>query len=284
MSSLSTIYPKCKNEENHVVSSKLFKVGINNLGCDWGELLTITKTTESMYFYGSNKSQTIYVTEQNSLCLFYSATATKWKTNDNKGILKQGGVVLFDCNQPFTYSVNQSNSIILIIIPYQIYDAENITKMLEGRGFIYSRFILSILREIDNDNVNALKNKLFSLINILPVVSENHASNKRLSLFERIKKIIHAHALDNFFSLDKASSLSFCSKRKLHNCLAKEGTSYSKMIHEYRIEYFAEQLIIDRQAKVKTLCYKSGFNSPSYAAKQFKLVKGVTPVRYRRTF
>jgi AraC-like DNA-binding protein len=281
MGSLSAFYDRNKEDASYLISSKHYKININNLGADWSELFTITKITEYLYIEGNKQSQNIRIGEVDCLCLFYSTTTAKWKTDDNNGVLKQGGIVLFDCRQSFTYTVWQSSSVILIMIPYQIYDAGNITKMLEGRGFIYSGFILSILREMDNGNDHELKNKIFSLVHILPVVSENVNTSKLLSLFEKIKRVIHAHALDTFFSLDKAASLSFCSKRKLHNCLATEGTSYSKMVNDYRINYLAEQLVTDRRARVETLCYKSGFNSPSYASKQFKLVKGVTPLRYR---
>ena len=284
MRSLATLYDSAKGDSNQLISSKHYKININKLGFDWNELFTVTKTTDCTYFGGNNTNQSIPVTEFDCLCLFYCTTTTKWSTEDKNGVLKQGGVVLFDCRQSFRYTLRRSSSVVLITIPYQVYDAINITKMLEGRGFIYSGFILSILREIDMDNDSMLKNKLLSLIHILPVVSDNVASSKIVSLFERIKRIIQAHALDTFFSLDKAAALSFCSKRKLHNSLAEEGTSYSKMVQDYRIDYLADQLVTDRSAKVETLCYKSGFNSPSYAAKQFKLVKGVTPVRYRGTF
>ena len=284
MKSLSELYDRAKGEANHLISSKHYQININKLGFDWKELFTVTKTTDCLYFDGNSTSQTISVTEPDCLCLFYCTTTTKWSTEDSNGVLKQGGVVLFDCRQSFKYDLNRSSSVILITVPYQVYDAINITKMLEGRGFIYSGFILSILREIDGDNDSELKHKLLSLIHILPVVSKNVASSKILSLFEKIKRVIQAHALDTFFSLDKAAALSFCSKRKLHNCLVEEGTSYSKMVQDYRIDYLAEQLVTDRRARVETLCYKSGFNSPSYAIKQFKLVKGVAPVRYRGSF
>ena len=281
MKSLAALYDR--GNARYLLLNKYYQININKLGFDWNELFTVTKTTESIYFDSNSPNQSPSITESNCLCLFYSTTTTKWSTMDKKGVLKQGGVVLFDCRQSFKYTLNKSGSVIFIMIPHQVYDAINISKMLEGRNFIYSGFITSILRDIDSGNYDysVLKNKLLSLIHILPIISEDVPSSKSLSLFERIKRIIQTHALDPFFSLNKAAALSFCSKRKLHNCLAEKGVSYSKLVQNFRIDYLAEQLITDRSAKVETLCYKSGFNSASYATKQFKLVKGVTPVRYR---
>ena len=64
----------------------------------------------------------------------------------------------------------------------------------------------------------------------------------------------------------------------------QRGIQMTKMVSNYRIYCLAEQLLIDRHAKIETLCYKSGFNSPSYASKQFKLIKGVTPAQYRGVY
>lgn len=94
--------------------------------------------------------------------------------------------------------------------------------------------------------------------------------------------VIEKHALDPQFSLSKAASLSFCSKRTFHVCLSKQGLSYSKLINDFRINYLAEQLLMDQGSRVDSLCYNSGFKSPSYASKQFKFLKGISPKQYRK--
>jgi transcriptional regulator GlxA family with amidase domain len=95
-------------------------------------------------------------------------------------------------------------------------------------------------------------------------------------------KVLNTHALDPSFSLDKAAKLLFFSKRKLHNFLVKNGTSYSKVIMEYRVNYLAGKIVQQNGLLIKTLCSQSGFNSVNTANIAFKKIKGMSLSTYRK--
>jgi AraC-like DNA-binding protein len=233
--------------------------------------------------FNENSYQKVVFPGPDFICLFYSSSEIKWNNGNTTGILRSGGVAVFDCQKLFTYTVSTPAPVCFIFIPYQLYDRKVLKIILEGKNFIYSDIILSIIRSIDNEeNENLLKGKILSLVHMLSVVDDPTLPVVKLSLFERIINVIKEHALDPFFSLSKAASLSFCSKRTFHSCLSKQGLSYSKLINDFRINHLAEKLLMDKNLRVDSLCYNSGFNSPSYASKQFKLLKGISPKQYRK--
>lgn len=266
-----------------VVMSNIYKIKANHLDYGYDALLTVTKLTDLIYVNpGISKYKRVRFHEPGFLCLLYSKSEVFWENGNNKGVLRHGEIAVFDCKQPILYTLVQVDSMYVIFIPRCIYDEVTINEIIKSNSFSYLDYIVRIFENLKNkDNEIMLKNNILSIVNLLSVTEEKVLPIKIVSLFDEIVKIIHTHALDSLFSLDKAAALSFCSKRKLHNCLFDQGTSYSKLIHEYRVNHLAEQLLIDKASRVDTLCYKSGFNSASYAIKKFKSVKGMTPMQYR---
>ena len=251
----------------------------------YSTILEVTQETDVINIHTQvSFPQTIDFNKPNFLCLLYSTNKINWNNGHYNDSLEHGGITVFDSIQPFTYTA--SGSVSCIFIPYHFYDDKTVNTIIKGHQFIYSDSIQSIIREMicceDNDK---LHNKILSIIYLLPHVIENKPKNiNEISLYIRINKIIEDNFIDAFFSLDKAATLSYCSKRKLHNCLTEKKTSYSKLITEYRVNHLAKQLLLKRNSSIVTLCYESGFNSASYASKTFKIMKGMTPMQYRKTY
>lgn len=283
MDCLSSASINVESEKLNVASSNIYRVNINNLTCSEDSLLSVTRSTEFLYVDANPKLyRRIYFYDPGFLCLLYSTVDINWQHGDNNGVLKRGEVIVFNCNVTLSYMLERTGDVFVVLIPTGFYDV-GIVNLMTGRGcFVYFNFIVSIIESVNSDDsCLLLKYKIVAIINLLSVVIEIPVINSVLSQFERMKQIIHANALDPEFSLTKASALFFCSKRKLQKCLLEQGTSYSKLIHEYRINYISEQLLVNKTAKIDSLCYESGFNSPSYAISKFKSIKGMTPMRYR---
>jgi len=63
---------------------------------------------------------------------------------------------------------------------------------------------------------------------------------------------------------------------------SKTGKSYTQFIKEIKVSY-ACKLLKEDKLSVKEVCYECGFNNFSSFHKQFKVTKGVSPKKYRKT-
>ncbi|MUK25173.1 helix-turn-helix domain-containing protein [Aliivibrio fischeri] len=271
-------------KQQKYISHQFYEISIDEFSRNWIESIVVTKRLEIEPFESERIHRTNLTVSEKNVCLFYSSSPVQWQTELNKGILKGGSVVLFDHRESFELQSDTPFSTVCISISYQFYNATGLSDLFSIRGQFFSVFISEILRDIEQKDNIELKYKLLSLVYMLPVIHEKNKKLKEITLLDKIKRIIKTYALDSFFNLSKAAKMSFCSKRTLHNCLMKEGTTFTKLILKYRIEYLAEQLLVDRKSRVDAICYKSGFNSTSYAIKKFKSIKGVTPKQYRGNF
>jgi AraC-like DNA-binding protein len=250
--------------ENNVARQKTLKETCSNF-----------ITVSDFYLYEVKQKLTV---RDRYLCLFYSNIEISFDLNNNRGKLVPGGFILIDSNDEFYPYLEEGGDKLLIYIEKSFFDDQLIRSMFKG-CFAYPeiiRFILVSLtkrKEIEN-------NRLMLLLHALSIVEVPKAKGE--TLFDIIRKNIINNASDSCFSLDKAATLSFCSKRSLHNCLASEGTSYLKLLNEHRLSVLYNFLCIDNNSLIKILCYKSGFNSSGYAAKLFKTAYGVTPTEFRK--
>jgi AraC-like DNA-binding protein len=102
----------------------------------------------------------------------------------------------------------------------------------------------------------------------------------------RIDKIFQ-HTIDNFqqaISLTDVAEKIGMSVPAFCNYFKKSTKkTYATFVNEIRIGY-ACKFLIDTDANVIEVCYKSGFNTLTNFNKQFLKVKGTTPSDYRKSF
>ena len=63
----------------------------------------------------------------------------------------------------------------------------------------------------------------------------------------------------------------------------RTGKTFSQTLNEIRIGH-ACKLFIEEGLPVAEVCYRSGYNTPSYFNRQFKRLTGYAPLQYRKTF
>lgn len=85
-------------------------------------------------------------------------------------------------------------------------------------------------------------------------------------------------ALADVASLIHMSPPAFCKFFKKHT-----GKTFSHTLNEIRIGH-ACKLFIEQGLPVTEVCYRSGYNTPSYFNRWFKRITGVAPLQYRKKF
>ena len=63
----------------------------------------------------------------------------------------------------------------------------------------------------------------------------------------------------------------------------RTGKTFSRALNEIRIGH-ACRLFIEEGLPVAQVCYRSGYNHPSYFNRQFKAITGLAPLQYRQRF
>ena len=63
----------------------------------------------------------------------------------------------------------------------------------------------------------------------------------------------------------------------------RTGKTFSQTLNEIRVGH-ACKLFIEEGPPVAQVCYRSGYNTPSYFNRQFKRITGYAPLQYRKTF
>ena len=214
----------------------------------------------------------------NCFLLIYASSLIRWVNGRFSGSAYCSGVVLIDCSLPFIVSFDGLVKYKAIAIPYCVYSSDVLTRIKLREKSLYFDVISSIFEHANVSNKNFI-NKVWSLIHLLPITSDE----LDVDSITTVIKVLNTHALDPSFSLDKAAKLLFFSKRKLHNFLVQNGTSYSKLIADYRINVLAEKIIQQKSMPIKTLCHQSGFNSLNTANLAFKRIKGMSLSEYRKS-
>lgn len=137
------------NQQNFssTVTSSFYCIKLNSPNCGCNQLSQVIKSTEVLPFYFNKMSyQKVVFPGPDFICLFYSSSEIKWKNGNKAGVLRSGGVAVFDCQKLFTYTVSAPDSVCFIFIPYQLYDRKTLKIILEGNNFIYADIILSIIK------------------------------------------------------------------------------------------------------------------------------------------
>lgn len=135
--------------------------------------------------------------------------------------------------------------------------------------------------------------KLLGLIRVLDFMSKTdekqllasvgYSKIRKSSDFEKFDKA-HRYMIDNFqqdIKLGVVADLigmtptSFCRYFKKHT-----NKSFTTVLNEIRIGH-ACKLLIENELSISGICFESGFSNLSNFNEQFKMIKGVSPSRFR---
>ncbi|MCW5518532.1 response regulator [Aureitalea sp. L0-47] len=97
----------------------------------------------------------------------------------------------------------------------------------------------------------------------------------------RLKKVLDEKITEESFSVEEFSKDLHMSRMQLHRKLkALTGLSASEFLRTERLK-LAYELLQNKELNINEVCYKVGFNNPSYFSKCFKEAFGILPTEYR---
>lgn len=146
--------------------------------------------------------------------------------------------------------------------------------LLEAQGF--DRILL--LLEILDDLSKSRKHKLLSSGGYSNTL--NPAGSKRMSN-------VHGYVMRNFankITLEEVAEVANMTPSAFSRHFKRSANkTFSNFLSEIRIGY-ACKLLIEKQLNSSQACFQSGFNTLSNFNRQFKLITGMSPLKYKRMY
>lgn len=112
-----------------------------------------------------------------------------------------------------------------------------------------------------------------------PWILEN-LTNRDEQFIAKLEELLQARIADSSFCAAEIEQMANMSRSTLSRKIKQlYGTSPADYIRDKRLELAAE-IISSNKIRISEVCYKVGFNSPSYFAKCFKRKYGILPLEY----
>ena len=154
----------------------------------------------------------------------------------------------------------------------------------------------SVLKKLEQLQKESSFRKLLHLLEILNdlaqsdeydyLSTEGYPNNTNRREFERIQMIfgyIHENYQNNL-TLEEAASLVSLTKSSFCKFIKrKTKKTFSQIVNEVRISK-ATDLLINTEQNISEVCYRSGFNDPSYFYKQFAKIMKMSPKEFRDSY
>ncbi|WP_318448717.1 helix-turn-helix domain-containing protein [Photobacterium leiognathi] len=261
-----------------------------NNGHFFGSVQKKTTTLGLEFFLVKSTPQTIKFNISDSIYLLLSFSNFNVTCNDKTFSVDGNQVSIFDLSSPLVIDYPTTRIIKGILIPKKnlnIINKENITPgVIKDNIFEYS--FTEILTTI-NVNDNNLEKKLITISNIVQfyINSKNKVIYPSRSISARQKKIVDDAKkimIENIsdVSLSFVSDKLFVSRSTLQAAFSAHNLSFIKALTDIRIDKLKKELLNNENAKISTLCNDVGYQSISNAAKQFKIVTGLTFAEYKK--
>lgn len=144
-------------------------------------------------------------------------------------------------------------------------------RLEKAKGIYSFNFLTELLNEIILHGDRTL------LGNISGKSPSNHISYIRL---QKINLFLEEYSYKDV-TVEMVAAILHLNKTSLCRFLKREtGKTFSEHVNFYRITH-ACKLLRDSGNSVMEICYTTGFNNPAYFFRQFKKLKGSTPMAYR---
>lgn len=152
--------------------------------------------------------------------------------------------------------------------------AEKMEALLNRSGYPRLMTLLDILHLI------AMSSERTALASVVYAQSFPEADAPRISqVFEYLlKRYTEDISLADVAEQINMSRSAFCKYFK-----NRTGKTFSQLLNEIRVGH-ACKLLVEEDLPVTQVCYRSGYNTPSYFNRKFKSITGYTPLEYRKKF
>jgi AraC-like DNA-binding protein len=185
----------------------------------------------------------------------------EWITPICHGSLEHGGTIVLDCNQDYIVNFEHGHHTNIFVVPYIYYNdvtIDYIRKQNSIKNCITSDMINNLFETIIDHHDNDLDNKVLAIAN-LSTIDNLHSINDCL-LLSNIKFHIYKEiSKGNNVCLDSVAHSFYKSKRTLQLFLAKNGTSYNKIVNNIKLNKF---LMDNSNEYIYQKAHKAGYKSP----------------------
>ncbi|MGR5187743.1 helix-turn-helix domain-containing protein [Photobacterium damselae] len=275
---------KSSREWVKFISDGFYPLDIISTAADFSGEVDIVKYDDDFRF-ASVKSSSQEVKSEVCDEFFYlisTINPIRWFNGIGNGCLNNGGIVIFDCTKEMKYKFPESRVSNSFLIPYHYFkNGSDIDLIKHGGGLLYQDMIYQLLEGIHVDN-HSLLNRMHTIANLLTINDPIRISDDSIQLeFDIIKEFIHINAKNPNLSLDYMASQLLISRSKIQAILGKNGTNYTTLIKQARVNKLANSIKHNMTTSLYQLCFEHGYKSISSASAQFKSVKGMSLKQYR---
>ena len=104
-----------------------------------------------------------------------------------------------------------------------------------------------------------------------------------LSILSTVVHLIKSYIDDEILSINTMAEISGLSLRTLQRGLMANGTSYSALLEQARIEKSMDLLVMPDE-KIIDIAYTLGYSDPSHFSRAFRKWAGISPSAYRKQY
>ncbi|PSW58821.1 hypothetical protein C0W54_20830 [Photobacterium kishitanii] len=228
----------------------------------------------------SNKKDFVY--------FVYSRNKITWCNDKGKGVLQNGGFIIFDCNKPFKYEFHIETDVVCFLLPKSfLCVGKNV--FVNNNGSIkntrYDDILIELILGLFNYD-NQVKVKLAAITSLLAIaLYENDVVNlvtKSESEFKKMTNLIRMNIGNSELCLNFIASELHMSKSKAQKVFYKNGTSFRIVLKQSRVDALAIKLLSDGNKPINNICFDCGFKTVANANIQFKKIYHMSLSEYRR--
>ncbi|PSU15873.1 helix-turn-helix domain-containing protein [Photobacterium kishitanii] len=230
----------------------------------------------------SNKKDYVY--------FVYSRNKITWCNDKDRGVLQNGGFIIFDCNKPFKYEFHIDTDVVCFLLPKSFLCVgksvfvNNIGSIKNTR---YDDVLIELILGLFNYD-NQVKVKLAAITSLLAIsLYENDVVNlvtKSEFEFKKMISLIKINIGNSELCLNFIASELYMSKSKAQKVFYKNGTSFRLVLKKYRVDALANKLLSEGNKTINKICFDCGFKTVANANIQFKKTYHMSLSEYRRVY
>ncbi|PSV10002.1 hypothetical protein C0W59_21585 [Photobacterium kishitanii] len=260
--------------------------------CDQHFFGSVQKKTTNLgleFFIVKSTPQTITLDISDSLYILLNFSECNITCNNETLKINSNHVSLFDLSSSTVFDYPLARITKGILIPKKNLQIEG--KIIPIGVIIDHIFEYGLINIITDMNINDdnLELKLTTILNLIQfyintkrniTIHTRNITSRQKKLVNDAKKIMIEHISD--VSLKFVSDKLFVSRSTLQAAFSAHNLSFIKALTDIRVETLKKELLTNESDKISTLCNNVGYSSISNAAKQFKIVTGLTFAEFKK--
>ena len=162
----------------------------------------------------------------------------------------------------------------------------------DGLRFVFSSVLTTIAQEIDSIKADDLRPLDLSFVEFMIACSTDEKSvplvrdvdAARADNLHRVCQTIELLLGNRDLSLDYIAHASGVTKRFIRECFSYSDMTFASYVRKRRLERSRFDLVnpLFASQSIAEICYRRGFDSPTYFSRAFRSAYGVSPREYRR--